>query len=395
MPNNRIEQLYAKCLDGSASSTEREELLYWLALPENEQLAKEWMLAAIYQNDQSLSADEQRSESMLQAIFQAEEAGQAATAVVPLATRRARSRWLPYAAAVMLLLAGATYFWLNRQTAEKKDAMPVAATQKDILPGHQGAVLTLAGGRHLVLDSLRDGIIAHQHGAAVSLQNGQLSYSASNEQTVAFNTITTPRGRKYDIQLSDGTHIWLNAASSVTYPTAFKGKTRNIQIKGEAYLEVAKDKLHPFIVNIDGNTSLEVLGTSFNVKAYDDESSAHITLLEGSVKVSNPHNQQLLQPGQQVQVNQQGRFAFLKKVDTEEVIAWKNGIFNFKNADIQTVMRELARWYDIEVVYNGAIPARRFQGEIGRDLTLSQVLKGLKSLELNFAIEGKKIYVTQ
>jgi transmembrane sensor len=191
--------------------------------------------------------------------------------------------------------------------------------------------------------------------------------------------------------LSDGTHIWLNAASSVTYPIAFAGKDRSIKITGEAYLEVAKDRQRPFIVDVDGRSTVQVLGTSFNIKAYADEAGIQTTLMEGSLKIGG----HLIKPNQQMQIDKLGDYKLLDDVDPEPVLAWKNGIFNFKNADLQTVMRELGRWYDIEVVYNGPVPARQFRGEIGRDLTLQQVLKGLKGMDVHFEIRGKQILVTE
>jgi transmembrane sensor len=378
MSNIHFEQLYAKCLEGNASSGERKELLAWLALPENETQAKEWLLAVIETNDQSMTFRDDTMDSMLQAIFHAEE-------TAPVVPMRRKKSWLPYAAAVVLM-AGAAW-WFNKP-ATQNNRQPVAV-QKEILPARQGAILTLANGQKLVLDSLNNGVIAVQNGASILLQNGQLRYGAGADSTIALNTITTPRGRKFDILLGDGTHIWLNAASSVTYPTAFTGKTRNIKITGEAYLEVAKDKQKPFIVDVDGRTTVEVLGTTFNIKAYEDEASVQTTLLEGSIKTHD----HILKPGQQAVLST--AFTINDNTDTDQVIAWKNGIFHFKQADIRTVMRELARWYDIEVKYSGPIPARKFEGEIGRDLTLSQLLKGLKELEIHFQIQGKKILVTQ
>jgi ferric-dicitrate binding protein FerR (iron transport regulator) len=331
-------------------------------------------------NDGSQDITGDKSDALLSAIFQAGE-----TPVVPLKKRR----WLAYVATIALVTGMAAYWLLKKEPVEPTP--PPVAVQQEIMPAKQGAVLTLADGSQLVLDSMNNGVIAVQNGANILLQNGRLSYGASTDTATAFNTIATPRGRKYDILLGDGTHIWLNAASSVTYPIAFAGKERRIKITGEAYLEVAKDKERPFVVDIDGRATAQVLGTSFNVKAYREEAAMQTTLIEGSLKIG----QQVLKPHEQVQLNNQGDLKLLTGIDTEPVLAWKNGIFYFKNADLATVMRELARWYDIEVVYNDAVPARHFEGEIGRDLTLSQVLKGLKGMDVHFDIRGKQILVTE
>ena len=376
MHNSSKEIVYAKCLNGTASAEERSELLQWLALPENETRAKEWLLSTILDNDRSLSMNSNNTDQVLQAIFH--------TRPAPVAPMR-RKKWQLYAAAVLLLIAAATWLLYQQRSTP---TVPVTA-RHEIAPAQQGAILTLADGKQLVLDTLRNGVIAVQNGARVLLEKGRLSYSAGTGNPAAFNTITTPRGRKYDILLADGTHIWLNAASSVSFPANFTGKERRVKITGEAYLEVAKET-RPFLVDIDGRSSLQVLGTSFNVKAYAGEPGIQTTLVEGAVKI----NDHILRPLQQsLQTN--NNFAVIDNVDVAPVLAWKNGIFYFNNADLPAVMRELERWYDITVVYQGRVPRRRFAGEIGRDLTLTQVLKGLKNMEVHFEIKEKQILVTE
>nr|MBA4167663.1 DUF4974 domain-containing protein [Chitinophagaceae bacterium] len=253
-------------------------------------------------------------------------------------------------------------------------------------------VLTLNDGRKIVLDSLPAGTVDLQDGASALLQNGMLTYNPTQTNIAGLNTMSTPRGRKFDIKLSDGTHIWLNAASSVTFPVVFKDATRNIKITGEAYLDVAQNT-KPFIVNVDDKTSVQVIGTSFNIKAYRDESAIRTTLITGAIKVSGNREEKILKPGQQNSLYTDGAFTVDNNTDIEQVTAWKNGAFNFNRADIQTVMRELARWYDIDVIYSGNIPKREFRGEIGRDLSLSQVLKGLKDMEVHFDINGRTVTV--
>jgi len=233
--------------------------------------------------------------------------------------------------------------------------------------------------------------------------NGQLIYNTLHEKPtgIFYNTLTTPRGNQYQIVLPDGSKVWLNAASSITYPTSFTDAERRITMTGEAYFEVAKKERDagggtgrvPFIVVVDG-TEVEVLGTHFNINAYKEEPALLTTLLEGSVKVSAHGHQQLIRPGEQTVVTPSGTGIGLKKdVDLDEVVAWKNGYFQFDHADIQTIMRQIARWYDVEISFEGKVPERKFGGDISRDLKLSEVLYGLNLSKIHFRIEGKKLAI--
>lgn len=322
-------------------------------------------------------------------------------------------RW-GWAAAVVLLLGAATYFLVVRRWAEAGNPPvgtgTVAATT-DLLPAGNRAVLTLADGSTITLDSAANGRLAEEGGARiVKLADGQLSYMtdpASGGKTggeMLYNTMSTPRGSQYQLTLPDGTRVWLNAASSITYPTAFTGPQRRVKIRGEAYFEVQKNRAQPFLVDAGGRSSVEVLGTAFNVNAYDNEQSVVSTLLEGSVQVSReaggtgnagqPADKVVLLPGSQARVKETGKILVLKEVDKEKVMAWKNGLFNFQNAQLEEVMREIARWYDIEVVYEQGIPQVEFMGKIGRNLTLGQVLNGLKGTGFHFRLEaGRKLVI--
>jgi transmembrane sensor len=293
----------------------------------------------------------------------------------------------------------------------------------DAAPGKNGALLTLADGSTIVLDSAANGALAQQGSTQlIKADNGKLTYSpststgAAREETV-YNTITTPRGRQFQLILPDGSKVWLNAASSLTYPTAFTGNERKVTLTGEAYFEVTSlpgktGKKMPFLVDMSTipggkvNGTIEVLGTHFNINAYHDETSIRTTLLEGSVKVSPvfssqlaAHNlsrhsgsSQLLSPGQQAQLSND-KLSIVTNPDLEAVTAWKNGVFNFHKSDLPAVMRQLSRWYDVEVVYQGAVPGRLFGGEIERNLHLSKVLKILSKMGVQCTIEGKKLIV--
>jgi transmembrane sensor len=297
------------------------------------------------------------------------------------------------AACMLLLIAGAYYLLPQTQPPAIVTTLPV----QDIAPGGNKAILTLADGSRITLDSARNGMLAQQGSTSVTkLNNGQLAYSGAGtiNGKVLYNTMSTPLGGQYKLILSDGTAVWLNAGSSITYPTAFTGNERSVTITGEAYFEVAKNKKMPFRVKAN-NTVVEVLGTHFNINAYKDESSINTTLLEGAVQISAHHQQQLLKPGQQARVQPQGQtIAVMDNVNLLEVMAWKEGFFYFNDADLPTVMRQLARWYNVDVKYEGTIPDRVFTGEIGRDLTLSQVLKGLTKTRVKYKIEdGNRIII--
>jgi ferric-dicitrate binding protein FerR (iron transport regulator) len=207
------------------------------------------------------------------------------------------------------------------------------------------------------------------------------------------NTLTTPRGGQYEVMLPDGTKVWLNSASSLTYPVTFAGKERRVELTGEAYFEVAKNTSSPFFVKTSGQT-VKVLGTHFNINSYEDEKCVKTTLLEGSVVITSDGNKQAvnLKPGQQ-SVNKAASFDVINEADIDEAVAWKNGKFLFRNTDLQTVMRQLSRWYDVDVEYQGTIAERHYRGRISRNVPVSQVFEILKTSGINFIINGRTIIV--
>ena len=303
-------------------------------------------------------------------------------------------RWA-VAAAVLLAVAGG---WLLYSQGHKR-AAAVAAVIVDVAPGKQGAVLTLAGGRQVVLDSMGNGLVAVQNGANVTLENGRLTYTKGRKGTtdLAFNTMTTPRGRKFQLVLPDGTKVWMNAASTLTFPTVFTGGERKVAITGEAYFEVAKNAAMPFKVTINDKEQVEVLGTSFDVYAYAEEANMRTTLLEGSVRMINAGEKVLLKPGQLAAVRHEGPASSgisVRSANIEKVMAWKNDLFDFEDASLTEVMNEISRWYDIDVVYEKGIPSFEFGGKIRRDLTLAGLLKFLEGAGVHFRIEaGRRLVV--
>lgn len=308
----------------------------------------------------------------------------------------ARMVWWRYAAAAVLVLAVGLFFWFRGANQETKLVQNGQQQQYDAAPGRDGAILTLADGKQVVLDSVANGVIAHQNGARVVLKNGALRYVRTWETSVdvVYNTMHTPRGRQFQLQLPDGSKVWLNAASTITYPTAFDGRERRVQINGEAYFEVVKNDTMPFIVVIGKKAAVEVLGTHFNINAYDNEPSIRATLLEGKVKVAGAATGLVLKPGEQAVLASNAAPYINRSPDLEQVIAWKKGLFNFNGYDIKSVMRELSRWYDLDIVYETNPEPTEVMGEMQRNLNLSQVMNILQKIGVQYRLEGKKLIVT-
>lgn len=312
-----------------------------------------------------------------------------ATTAVPSRAGQSRlliGRVLKYAAVIIAVVGSVALFYNRRTGSSKREVVNVVhenvqlAASDDIMPGSEKAVLTLSNGEKVELNPAGQQALADGE-VAIRNQNGTLAYQASG--AVVFNTMTTPRGGQYRLVLSDGTKVWLNAASTITYPTSFQEDTRSVSISGEVYFEVAKAE-KPFVVKAGNRPAIEVLGTHFNVNAYDDGNLFKTSLLEGSIRISG----NILKPGEAFS---NGRVVL---TNLDQDVAWKNGAFNFHKLDLPEVMLQLSRWYDLEVVYEGEIPKVQFFGEMGRDLTLSQVLKGLEWSGVRFKIEaGKKIIV--
>ncbi|WPQ62197.1 DUF4974 domain-containing protein [Chitinophaga sancti] len=294
------------------------------------------------------------------------------------------------AAAAAIIILGASAWYVFKPQRRPIPPMEVA-TVNDVQPGKSGAVLTLANGQVIALDSTGNGVIANQNGTTVTLKNGSLSYNADKAASVSYNMIHTPNARQFKLVLPDGTTVWLNAGSSLKYPTAFTGSERTVTITGEAFFDVAKDAVHPFVVEVANQMIIQVLGTQFNINAYTDEQQIKATLIQGSIRVNNGAATVVLQPGQQAQVND--GITVNSHINTVQVTAWKDGVFNFDDLGVEAVMHQLARWYDIEVVYEQGVPTSRFYGEIGRNLSLAQVLEGLKLSGVHFRIEGKRLIV--
>jgi transmembrane sensor len=351
------------------------------------------IMMSLYENQAALNDDDTAWETMIQTVLSHK-------------TPVPKISWLKWsaAAAILIGISFTTYFLVQNKNNSKAKETIIAKT--DIAPATNRAILYLANGMKIMLDSAQNGTLAKQGNTnIIKTDSGKLLYTSSASKTKdditglntknEFNTLTTPRGGIYQITLPDGTSAWLNAASSITYPTKFISKNREVKITGEVYFEVAHNAGHPFIVSF-AESRVEVLGTHFNIKAYasNDNVPTKTTLLEGSIKISSGNESRLLKPGEQ------GVVAFSKpgievrrNADLEDVIAWRNGEMVLTNGTVTEVMNEISRWYDMDIEYAGAVPDKQFYGSIRRDVPLSTVLNALKAYGVETKLEGKKIIV--
>jgi transmembrane sensor len=323
-------------------------------------------------------------------------------------------RWWMAAAVLVFIVLGV--WFMTGRTGNKPTTAAVTPAVQDVMPGTQGAVLTLADGRQIIIDSTGNGNITEQGNMIVRRVGDQLVYETNKTgrqptDAITYNVLSTPRGRQFQLVLPDGSRVWLNAASSIKYPVVFAANERRVEITGEAYLEVAHNIHKPFKITIpspSGEGEVEVLGTKFNINAYPDEPAIKTTLLEGSVKVVKRETADVkrekpdeisavLKPGEQAVLSRaHSPLTIDHSPNIDQVMAWKNSIFNFEDQSIQQVMRQLARWYDIDVTYENGIPAIEFGGKMGRDLSLMNVLRFLEKSGLHCRLQGnRKLIVLQ
>lgn len=384
------------------------------ASPEEEQFIEAYYESFDASGEQpQLQHDEEKTllaQEMKAGIWQQIDAAEQPPLRIPVVKRS----WfrMTMAAAVVVMVAIPVYYYIIKTPATKQVAQTSKqpAPQHDALPGGNKATLTLADGTVVDLDNAANGTL-NENNTIIRKKDGALKYESAigNQQsainTVAYNILSTPKGGQYFLELPDGSKVWLNAASSIRYPTAFNSKERLVELTGEAWFDIKKNQNIPFRVHFsspskdggDREGMIEVMGTQFNVNAYHDESAIRTTLLEGKIKMVSDKQTAILKPGQQAQIKNtslgNGQIRVSDDVDTEEAIAWKNGLFYFDNVDIQAIMRQLARWYKVQVVFKGRIPARRFAGQVSRGAKLSQVLKILELSKIHFTIEGDVVTV--
>jgi len=377
-------------MNKEASAEETHELFDYINDPLNAQQVKEVLGDTLNQETEERALPGYRQQLILDRIFDHQS--------LPEKKFKHRAlRWVKLAAAVLLFVLPGIYFLKTNRPKPTALAAITKPKQIDVQPGGNKAILTLGDGSQIVLDSARNGLLAHQGNTkVVKSANGHIAYNttATGNAAPIYNTMTTPRGGKYDLQLADGTKVWLNASSSISYPIAFSGTERRVTITGEVYFEVAKNKAMPFKINVNGQEEVQVLGTHFNIMAYSDEASVKTTLLEGSVKIIKNKMTGMLKPGQQAQLATDGKLSITDDADINAVMAWKNGQTLFVNEDIKTIMRRVSRWYDIDVEYQGDMPGRLFTGGISRESNLSVLLKVLELNKIHFKMIGKKLIVS-
>jgi ferric-dicitrate binding protein FerR (iron transport regulator) len=313
----------------------------------------------------------------------------------PIITMRPLRTWTRWAAAAAIVTVVAIGVILNL-TKGDKDRQQVSQLPTDIAaPTETRPVITLADGRKIYLDSADNGTLVQQDGVDVVKNNqGGILYQATNnnqQSTVLFNTLFNPRGSNVvSLTLADGTKVWLNAESSLKYPTAFNGNIREVEITGEAYFEVAHNTSKPFIVS-KGQVSVQVLGTHFNVNAYGDEKEINVTLLEGLIEVKNQDSKVQIKPGEQAKVTSD--IKVIKDVDVDAIMAWKNGMFALKGADLLVLMRQISRWYDVDIEIQGRLPDNKFGGLVSRQVNLSNVLDALKEYGIKSEFKEGKVLI--
>ena len=398
----RLQILMELYFEKSINEVELQELSQWVTIHANDETLLQLLEQRWHKHQTLNTLSHAESERIIADILTPSSSKQIISSgvnVIPINTKVIWLKRIAVAASVLIIFS-IGYFNLKPTTIAPATniVVSVPTNKNDKMPGGQKALLTLSDGSQIILDSASNGLLSQQGGTKViKLANGQLKYAANslgNTETV-YNTMSTPAGGQYQITLPDGSKVWLNASSSIHYPTAFLEKERRVTITGEAYFEIAKNANKPFIVKVYNGAEVKVLGTHFNVKSYADEDEIQTTLLEGSINIYNGLKNNLLVPGNQAKIDKSGVIKVQADADLEEVVAWKNGNFQFNSADIKSVLRQAARWYNIEVVYLGKPSTEnRFTGKIPMSVNLSRLLKWLEYSDIHFKLDGKKLIVT-
>lgn len=407
----RIKYLFDKWVAQSMTDDERLEFMKLAEIPGNRLLIEDCieMNLQLAKSDSVLS--ESATASMLWAVFEAVTVGGEQSAPIPAWRTTMRSRWFSYAAVLLLLVGACVYLWSQFYRAEK-DTLARVQVADDLPTSALGAILTLADGSQLVLDSFSNSqLVARQNGANIILDDGQLAYDRATihkDAGIQYNQLSTPIGRQFRLVLPDGTQVWLNAASSIRYPTVFEGNERLVEVSGEAYFDVKASagdlRGVPFVVRTN-NQRIEVLGTQFNVNAYKNDQDELTTLIEGRIRVKltsedNAWAVKTLDAGEQAVIkttdNEQLHTSSLEvntKADMESILAWKNGFFRFDKASIPVVMKHLQRWYDIKVIYEDGIPEITFSGDVPRLIPLSQFVEMLTYAGIKVSLDGNLLRI--
>lgn len=392
MKEQRLEELFRRYLHEGLTDAEETELFQlWL-----DPLLENRMAQLLNDFYNGLPEDKDMTDREADLVFQQIVKKQAPVHQLPVVTGRTIWKRVVVAASVLLLVGLSGYFLFFNKKQERSQEVAQAKLPVDIgAPKTNRAMITLANGQRIYLDSAAKGSLTVQGAVKLlKLEDGKIAYKATGalQGETGYNTLFNPRGsRVIDMALSDNSHVWLNAGSSVTYPVAFTGNERKVSVEGEAYFEVAHDALKPFIVS-KGKTAVRVLGTRFNVNAYDDEEYIRVTLLQGAVQVTNYQFAAAIKPGEQAIVKS-GNIDVKGSVDLEQVMSWKEGYFRMKGTDLASLMRQVARWYDVQVEYENGVPAASFGGLINRDVSLPDMLKAFEQYGIYSRIDNGKVIV--
>lgn len=392
MALSRLEYLFRKHQHKACNAREEKELMDLLAKDEYAEAVRGLIDTMISTTDKEAQMDDVVAGKMLQQILSHD------VTLAPVKhLKNSFQFWLRVAAVIILILGGATMFWmLNKKVPAEKPVAVQEVQPPQIVPGGNRAVLTTSDGSTIVLDSLQNGTFVQSGTFKITKQDGKLVYNVSpgvaGDTQVVYNTLSTPRGGQYQVVLADGSKVWLNAASSLHFPSSFKERERIVSLTGEAYFEVAKNTGKPFKVNV-GKMTVRVLGTHFNIHAYEDEGVIRTSLLEGSVQVTRGTGAGILKKGQQAVITDENDRVNISKANLEEVMAWKNGLFQFDGANIKSIMLNIGRWYNVDIRFAGKPAERRFEGKIRRDAQLAEVLRILELSDVKFSVEGKTITV--
>jgi len=398
----RLQILMELYFDKSINEVELHELSQWVTIHANDETLLQLLEQQWHKHQALHTLSDAESERIIADILTPSSSKQITPSGNNVISINTRVIWLKRiaVAASVLIIFSIGYYKLKPSniSPSTNSIVTVPVNKSDIPPGGQKALLTLSDGSQIILDSASNGLLSQQGGSKViKLANGQLQYAATTlgGTEIVYNTMTTPAGGQYQLTLPDGSKVWLNASSSIHYPTAFLEKERRVTITGEAYFEIAKNANKPFIVSIYNGAEVKVLGTHFNIKAYTDEDEIKTTLLEGSINIYNGLKNNFLLPGNQAKIDKSGAIKVQADADLEEAVAWKNGNFQFNSADVAAVLRQAARWYNIEVVYAGKPSTEnRFTGKIPMSVNLSRLLKWLEYSDVHFKLDGKKLIVT-
>lgn len=400
MPKFRLEYLYTLYLQEKISPEEYNELIQFIADASNEDDIMDIIEAQAEHIPYKKELSEEASKDILNKILQKN----TETEVLTINRKSFFRGWASIAAACILAI-GILSVWIKLSNTKKNISAPINQQTTQILPGSNKAFLTLHDGKVINLNEITNNTDTANNNITLETKDGILIYKTVSDKKInsQYNKLTTPRGGQYQVLLPDGTSVWLNAASSIRYPVTFSDKERVVELTGEAFFNVKKlykknkKGRVPFKINVKSSSGddavIEVLGTSFNVSAYENENMFKVTLKHGAVKVEKGKKIQLLKPGEEAEVYNNNHISLVKNADMEHSMAWKKGIFLFENDDIKSIMKQISRWYDVEIIYNGLHPTARFDGKINRNANISDVLQILKLSGVEFTIKDKTILV--